>query len=223
MAFANWDFFFRVTELTIPSNISITGETVSPLSGLESLKITDSGAPSSATVAVTLDPVFFPNLVDLGRIRSIFQRKTGSGFRDQGFYFLASGFDPTAFGVSGYAVYMTEGTGFVRIAKFQNGLHDPTGFNVLVTHPTPFTTTSPVVMEAEWVGGVVAEVSGLTSIDVRFKDNTTDFSQLFPVGPTLTDPSYKKGFAGIWARSRFQNEPLDALIDDTSIFIRDFI
>jgi hypothetical protein len=222
MAFTDWDFFSRVTEQTIPSNIQILSETDSFITDTASLNIFDGGNPAVATVVATLKSSLFPPLVEAGRIRTIFERKLGAGFRDQGFYFLTSGKNPTLNGVQGYAVRMTDGGGFLRVAKFTNGLHDFSNFVNLVTYNTPFIGNETGVVEVEWVGGIIAEDLGFTSIETRFGGNTVDFNDLVSQG-TITDSSYTSGFTGLWMRSRNSSEPLDSLVDNTSIYERDFI
>jgi hypothetical protein len=225
MAFTDWEFFSRITEQTIPSNIQFLSETGSPLAESASLNIADQGAPERATVAATLKGLLFPTILTLGRIRTIFERKTGSGFRDQGFYFLASGRNPTLDGVTGYTAHIIDGSSTLRVSKFTNGLHDITGFSTI----TSFTTTTTgsdesVVMESEWFGGFVSDFEGFTQIETRFANNTIDFSNLIDLS-TIEDSSspFTVGYAGVWVRSRNSSEPLDALVDNTTIYKREFV
>ena len=224
MAFNDWDFFTRVTEDTIPSDISFTAGTP-PLSGLKSLQISDSGSPAVATAAGTLKVPQFKTLLSSGRIQSLFERKTGSGFRDQGFFFLSSGRNPLNDGVNGYAVYMIDGGATIRIVKFTNGLHDMSS-EVTLSSLSSTTTGSqePVAMEVEWFGGLFSTINLATSIEVRFSNNTTVFSGLSSLSTVLDQDSSRliTGHVGFFARSRNSIEPLDVLIDDTSIWERDF-
>lgn len=223
MSFSDWDFFTRVTEQTIPSNIQILSETGSPLVDSASLNIMDSGSPAVATVTIALKNSLFPNILESGRIRTVFERKTGSGFRDQGVYFLSSGRNSTLDGVQGYSAHITDGSGNFRISKFTDGLHNLSGFTTLQTFNTTFSgSTESVVMEIEWFGGVIADFLEFTSIEVKFGENTTDFSDLISLG-TVSDTSFTTGNAGIWVRSRNSSESLDAIIDNTYVYSREFI
>lgn len=225
MAFADWEFFSRITEQAIPSDIQIESETGTPLAGLSSLNIVDNGAPSIATVAATLKGLLFPTILTSGRIRSIFERKLGFGFREQGFYFLSSGRNPTLDGVSGYTAHIIDGTNFLKVSRFTNGLHDISNFSTITTFTTSTTgIKEPVVMESEWFGGFIAAFDGFTKIETRFANNTTDFSNLSNLS-TIQDSSspFTIGYAGVWVRSRSSSEPLDSLIDNTAIYEREFI
>ena len=225
MAFSDWEFFSRVTEQTIPSNIQFLSETGNPIADSASLNIADQGNPARATVAATLKGLLFPTILTLGRIRTIFERKTGSGFRDQGFYFLTSGRNPTLDGVSGYTAHIIDGSTTLRISKFTNGLHDITSFTTLNTFVTATSGSDEnVVMESEWFGGFVSDFKGFTQIETRFYNNTIDFSNLVDLS-TIQDSSspFTVGYAGVWVRSRNSSEPLDVLIDNTTIYQREFV
>ena len=225
MAFSDWEFFSRVTEQTIPSNIQFLSETGNPIADSASLNIADQGNPARATVAATLKGLLFPTILTLGRIRTIFERKTGSGFRDQGFYFLTSGRNPTLDGVSGYTAHIIDGSTTLRISKFTNGLHDITSFTTLNTFVTATSGSDEnVVMESEWFGGFVSDFKGFTQIETRFSNNTIDFSNLVDLS-TIQDSSspFTVGYAGVWVRSRNSSEPLDVLIDNTTIYQREFV
>lgn len=225
MSFSDWEFFSRVTEQTIPSNIQILSETGNPLADSASLNIADSGAPARATVAATLKGLLFPTILTSGRIRTIFERKTGSGFRDQGLYFLASGRNPTLDGVTGYTAHLIDGSTTLRVSKFTNGLHDITGFTTLQSFTTATTgSDEDVLLESEWFGGFIADFNGFTQIETRFVHNTIDFDNLIDLS-TIEDNSspYTIGYAGVWARSRNSSEPLDALVDNTTVYKREFV
>ena len=227
MSFSDWDFHERVTEATIPSSIQVFVDDFTPpapLVGIGSLRIEDTGAPAVATVAGTLLQDEFNTTLDSGRMRSVFRRQNGLGFRDTGIYFLTSGYNPTLDNVTGYAVYFIDGGPTIRLVKFTNGLHDNSNFTILGSFSSIFGGSDEnVVMEVEWRGGVIARFTGGTEIFVRFATGT-DFNNLVQLG-TVTDTSsfYYVGFNGLWVRSRNEVEPLDTLLDDTGVWNREFV
>lgn len=224
MGFNDWDFFTRVTEDTIPSSIGFVAEEVSPLANLKSLRVLDGGQPAVATVAGILKPSLETNL-DSGRIQSLFLKKTGSGFRDSGLFFLSSSRNPLQNSAKGYAIYAIDGSCALRVVKFANGLHDFASETELASVMVPFSgSNETIAMEVEWRGGIFSVSTGSVNIETRFASNTADFGSMVSVS-TVNDATmpFNVGHAGFFVRSRNSVEPLDSIIDDTSLWKRDFI
>src|ERR1700704_3128142 len=138
MSFSDWKFYQRVTENIDPSDIILESEITVPLAGNASLYILDRGAPALSTVALMPNPYLFDNKIECGRIHTVFRKKTGSGFEDQGLFFLSQGTDPTRDDVVLYAVYYTTGSTTVRLMKYPNGLHNYTDGTLLQSYTVPF-------------------------------------------------------------------------------------
>lgn len=221
MSFTDWVFFTRVTELTLPSSISFISEDISPLQGNASLLVEDTGAPAVATVAFVPNPYFFDDLVECGRLHTIFRKRSGAGFQDYGLFFLSQGSDPTRDNVVTYAVYFSSGSTTVRLMKYPNGLHNYLDGVLLQSYTVPFSgNVEPVVLEAEWLGGLLNRTAGYTNIQIRFGSNTTNFSNLVNLSPVIHDSpdSLFTGSCGVFVRSRHQSDPLRAIVDMTELY-----
>ncbi len=219
MSFSDWTFHQRVTDSVIPSsNILINTTPISPLVGTGSLSIQDSGAPDTATVAFHPDADSFDNLLELGRIRTIFRKRIGSSFEDHGIYFLSQGVNPLHDEVEVYAAYYSSGGTTLRVRKYLSGLHN-TASILIGTYTIPFSgSEEPVVLEVEWLAGLLARESGEVIFTVRFGSNTTNFVNLLTVASESVDPLLFTGTCGIFVRSRNASEPLNSRIDMTSIY-----
>ena len=221
MSYYDWVFHSRVTDGIPPSNIQTIAENVTPLVGLASLRIFDSGLPAVATVAAHPNPYTFDTLIELGRIRIVFKKDMGLGFEDQGIFFLSSGTNPLLDEVEVYAVHYSSGSTTVRVTKYTNGLHDSTTGTLLQTYVVPFSGgNEPVVLEVIWEGGLFTTINGQTKITVQFGSNTTNFTDLVTLSPTVFDTTAPlfTGTCGFFVRSRGPTEPLDSVIDTTEIY-----
>jgi hypothetical protein len=227
MAFTDWNLFTRVTENSLPSDIRFVSETGTPVGGFESLNIVDFGTPEISTVAFRLNQIDFLGNLDAGRIQTVFRKKTGLGFRDSGIFFLSQGENPLLNNVKVYGVHFTDNGTTVRVRKYLNGLHDLSSTISLKNYIVPFSGSDEfVVMEVEWFGGLIGNSLGGVQIDVRFGSNTTNFNNLVPLTPVVLDtsnPLLFSGGEGFFVRSRSGLEPLDALVDNTSVFFRNFV
>lgn len=225
MSFSDWIFYQRVTENIDPSNIVIESEIAVPLVGNASLYILDRGAPAIGTVVCMLNPLLFDNKIECGRIHTLFKKKTGSGFEDQGLFFLSQGSDPTRDNVALYAVYYTTGSTTVRLMKYPNGLHNFSDGVLLHNYTVPFSgSTEPVALEVEWQAGLLNRNTGYTQMQVRYGSNTLDFGNLLDLTPVvhdITNSLFTGNGPGVFVRSRHQSEPLNSLIDNTAIYRSD--
>lgn len=221
---SDWNFFSRETPGVLPFTLQITGENNSPfpLEGLRSLRVKDLGTPDAATVAIVPKPLLFDTHIELGRIRTIFFKKQGLGFEDQGIFFLSSGTDPLHDEVSVYAVHFTTGSTTVRVTKYASGLHNHLVGTTLATYTVPFSgSDEPIVIEAEWIGGLLNRETGTTTIQVRYGSNTTDFADLVNLTPLVTDtisPIFTGCSLGLFVRSRNSLETINSVLDYTEIY-----
>lgn len=223
LMFSDWVFYSRVTEDIIPSNIELESENAVPLVGAGSLRIKDLGAPAVATVTALPKPALFDTKVEIGRIRTVFKKLNGSGFQDQGLFFLSSGNNPTKNKVKVYVLYYSSGSTTVRLMKYTSGLHNTTG-TLLQSYVVPFSgSDEPIVIEADWKGGLLTNFNGYTEITIKYGSNTTNFSNLVTLSPVVQDTigPFTTGRVGIFVRSRNQVEPLNSLIDMTEIYRED--
>ncbi len=220
MSFADWIFYSRTTENVIPSNIVFLSESITPLVGSGSLRIRDLGSPTRATVALLPDSLTFDSRIESGRIRTIFLKETGIGFEDQGIFFLSQGVNPLHDEVEVYGVHYPSGSSYVRLTRFTNGLHDTAG-TILGTYAVPYTgLEEPIVLEVQWEGGILSTYSGYTKIQIRFGSNTTNFGNLvdLPIFLDTSTPLFTGTSPGLFVRSRSSLEPLNSVIDMTSIY-----
>ena len=222
MSFQDWLFYTRITENIVASNIHLENENISPPQGTGSLRVRDSGAPAVATVAFVPNPYLFDDRIEVGRIHTIFRKRTGSGFQDSGLFFLSQGSDPTRDNISLYAVYFSNGTTTVRLMKYPNGLHNYADGILLQSYTVPFSgLQEDVVIEAEWQGGILTRTTGYTSIQIRYGSNTVNFNNLVNLSPVIHDSTnllFTGTSPGVFVRSRHQSEPLNAVVDTTEIY-----
>ena len=224
MSFSDWNFYSRVTEDIIPSNIDLQSANAVPLVRAGSLRIKDLGAPAIATVAALPKATLFDSKVEVGRIRTIFEKLNGSGFQDQGIFFMSSGNNPTKNNVRIYVVYYSSGSTTVRVMKYTSGLHHTTG-TLLQTYTVPFSgVDEPIVIQVSFTGGLLTGFNGYTEIIVKYGSNTTNFANLVTLSPSVQDtvsPRFTGRGPGIFVRSRNPLEPLNSLIDMTEIYKED--
>ncbi len=223
--FSDWIFYQRVIEAVTPSEIVLESELAVPLVGNASLNIIDRGAPAVATVAFLPNPLFFDGKVECGRIHTVFKKQIGSGFLDNGLFFLSQGADPLNDNVRLYAVYFMNGGTAVRLMKYPNGLHNFSDGVLLQSYTVPFTgSAEPVVLGVEWQGGLLNRTTGYTKIQVRYGSNTNDVEDLLDLTPVVndsTDSLFTGSGPGVFVRSRHQSAPLNSLIDTTEIYRND--
>lgn len=226
MSFSDWTFH---TTTTGPISDFVTYLDFStPFVGSGSLLLNAIGASDAATVAFHPDTSSFDTGFSFGRIQTVFEKKTGNAFRDNGIYFLCNASNPLAGGTTGYFVAVYDGAQVIRVYKFTEGIHgNNSGLQLLHTFTNSVSTpipnsTAPCVLQVDWFSGGLISLYGGVKISVSFKHNTTDFNQLIAFGDVIDSSSPFTGGAGegLFCRSRSSSESLAAKFDETSIYQR---
>lgn len=229
MAHADWTFHTRDTGPTATFSTFIDFST--PFVGAGSLVIDATGLPNESTVAA--HPVIDATDAGFssGRIQTILEKKTGSGFREHGVYFLSNNHNPLVDGAACYSVIVCDGATSVRIQKNSDGIHglNP-GTSTLQTYsdspsiPIP-NVTAPSVLRVDWFAGGLVDLYGGTRIVVSFWHNSTDFNDLMSFTEFIdADTPLTAGVSeGIFTRSRSSSEVVNGKFDNTSIYKRNTI
>jgi len=222
MSLEDWTFEVRATGVATFNNFI---DFSTPFNGLGSLIVEATGTPSESTVAIHPDTSTIDTGFSSGRIRTVFEKRIGSGFREHGIYFLSNRPNPTEDGTACYIISVSDGAQSIRIMRASNGIHgnNPGLTTIQTFSDSPSTpipnATAASVLQVDWFSGALLEEFGGVKIIVSFAHNTIDFNDL------ITFPEFVDSFAlsggtgeGIFTRSRASSEVVSAKFDDTSIF-----